>query len=114
MKHFFVLSELQQLYESRLKDLGLEKSTNHFRLKKHILEEFPDAQEQNNGKHTVIAFNAGLKGLLKDVLKERDFSDDTLLLAKATKVGKIYSYTQDFLSLVHSRLDVKKMQCLQV
>ena len=27
-----------------------------------------------------------IKGLLKDVLKERDFSDDTLLLAKAAKV----------------------------
>ena len=39
--HFFVLSELHKLYESHLKGLGIEKSTNRFRLKKRILEEFP-------------------------------------------------------------------------
>ena len=35
--HFFVVAELHSMYENRLKDLGVEKSINRFRLKnEHI------------------------------------------------------------------------------
>lgn len=87
MKHiFFLLSELHKLYENRLKDFGIEKSVNRFRLKNRLLGEFPEAQEQNDGRQTIIVFTEGLKSVLKEVLKERDFCDDTLVLAQAAKI----------------------------
>ena len=74
------------LYETRLKDLGIEKSVNRFRLKNRILEEFPEAQDKSDGRKTVIVFKDGLKSILREALKERDFSDDTLVLAQAAKI----------------------------
>jgi hypothetical protein len=84
--HFFVLSELHSLYEARLKDLGIEKSVNRFRLKTRILQEFSEAQEQTDGRQTVIVFKKGLQSIVKEALKERDFSDDAIALARAAKI----------------------------
>ena len=83
---FFVLSELHMLYETRLKDLGVAKSVNRFRLKNKILGHFTEAQEQNDGRKTILIFNNGLQNILKEAVKERDFSDDAAVLAKAAKI----------------------------
>ena len=83
---FFILSELHSLYENSLKDLGVVKSVNKTRLKHAILNHFTEAQEQHDGRNTVIIFKDGLKNILKEAVRERDFSDDAAILAKAAKL----------------------------
>jgi len=46
----FKLSELHSLYVNRLEDLGVNKLVNKTRLKVTLLQHFPEAQEQNDGK----------------------------------------------------------------
>ena len=53
---FFKLSELNMLYVSRLEDLGIDKAINKTRLKLQLLEHFPDAQEQSDGKKRLLLF----------------------------------------------------------
>ena len=84
--HFFVMSELHSMYENRLKDFGNTNSINRFRLKNRLFEAFPEASEQSDGRHNVIVFQKGMAALLKETLKERDFSDDALTLARAAKI----------------------------
>lgn len=83
---FFVLKELHDMYAKRLDDLDVKKQVNRFRLKNKLLEHFEEAQEQSDGKKTVIVFNNGLECALKEMLKERDFLDDIEVLAKAAKI----------------------------
>ena len=83
---FFVLAELHDMYQIRLNDLGVNKQVNRFRLKNKLLAHFEEAQEQTDGRRTVIIFKNGLQSVLKDVLKERDFSDDVAILTKAAKI----------------------------
>ena len=83
---FFPLPELHSLYENRLSDLGYPKSVNRFRLKNKILDHFQESHEQDDGKQTVLIFRNGLQNTVKEALQERDFSDDTAVLAKAAKI----------------------------
>ena len=55
--HFFILFELHKLYENRLKDFG-------FRLKNGLLNDFPEAQDQTDVRHSTILFRDGLKSVL--------------------------------------------------
>ena len=52
----FQLSEIHSMYADRLVDLGINKQVNKTRLKIRVLEKFPEAQEQHDGKNTIIAF----------------------------------------------------------
>ena len=79
----FKLSEVHSLYVNRLQELGIEKIVNKTRLKNDLLEHFSEAQEQNDGKNTVIVFEKGMHNMLKEALKKRDFSEDAMILAKA-------------------------------
>ncbi len=53
------------------------------KLKTDLLEHFSDAQEQNDGKNTVIVFEKGMQDMLKEALKKRDFTEDATILARA-------------------------------
>lgn len=55
-KLLFKLSELHSLYISRLESLGVYKTVNKTRLKNSLLDQFPGAQEQTDGKNLVIIF----------------------------------------------------------
>ncbi|CAB3987893.1 Hypothetical predicted protein [Paramuricea clavata] len=85
-KLFFLLCELRSLYVSRLQTLGVQKQVNRTRLKTSILENFPDAQEQNDGKNVVIIFKKAIQGIVKEVVQQRDFSEDAVILAKASAI----------------------------
>ena len=97
---FFVLSELHNLYQNRLKDFKIEKVINRFILKNRILAAFPEAQEQNDGRKTVIIFKKGLANILRDVLEERDFCDETVL---QRLFAETCSHTKGLLSPVLSQ-----------
>ena len=50
------------------------------------MDHFQEAHEQDDGKQTVLIFRNGLQNIVKEALQERDFSDDTAVLAKAAKI----------------------------
>lgn len=82
----FKLSEIHSLYVSRLEDLGIEKLINKTRLKVDLLEYFPEAQEQFDGRNIIFIFKHGMRNMLKEALKKRNFSEDAAILAKAATI----------------------------
>lgn len=82
----FKLSEIHSLYVKRLEELGINKLVNKTRLKDRLLERFPEAQEQYDGRNTVLIFNEGMRNMLKEALKNRDFNEDAVILAKAATI----------------------------
>ena len=57
-KGYFVLNFWShQLYEQRIKTLSMERVINRTRLEQKILELFPQAQEQSDGKNKVFILN---------------------------------------------------------
>ena len=84
--HVFKLSEIHHLYTRRLSSLGVEKSVNKTRLKDKILEHFPECTAQTDGRSIVMIFDQCLRILMRDVVKERDFTDDAIILSKAAKI----------------------------
>lgn len=81
----FRLVDLRKLYEKRLQDLGLQKEINKSRFKEKILQYFPQAQEQSDGKHSVLIFPEGMQKIVKQVMK-CDHEGDAAILAKAAKI----------------------------
>lgn len=79
--YIFKLSLLHGLYVNHLHDLGVDKTINKTRLKMVMLGQFHNkCREQSDGKNILLAFNEGLKLLLKDandsrlmILKQRLF-----------------------------------------
>ena len=51
-----------------------------------MLKHFAEAQEQHDGKNTIIVFKEGMEKMLKEALKKRDFSEDAVILAKAAVI----------------------------
>ena len=84
--YIFQLPELHVFYASRLKQLGFSKSFNKTRLRQQFLEHFMEAKEETDGKKVLLVFREGMKEILKDAVKERDFSEDALILVKAAKI----------------------------
>ncbi len=82
----FRLSELHMLYMSRLENFGIKKSINKTRLKVQLLKQFPGAQEQFDGRNVVIIFKEGMKNMLRNALKKRNFSEDLEVIAKAATI----------------------------
>ena len=56
------------------------------RLKKQLSEHFKEAQEQSDGKNTILVFKEGMRNMLKEALKKRDFTEDAQILAKAVSI----------------------------
>jgi len=80
---------------NRLEELGITKCVHKTRLKNSILEYFQGALEQSDGKNTIIVFNEGMKNMLKEALKERDFSDDAVTLAKAATIVRKDTFSHE-------------------
>lgn len=85
-KLMFFLSELHSLYVRRLETLGVQKNENKTRLKTSLLENFLDAQEQNDGRNVVIIFPKAIQSMVKEAMQQRDFSEDAVILAKASAI----------------------------
>ena len=83
----FKLSDLSSLYIQRLDDLGIKKTINKTRLKIALLDHYNGTlQEQTDGRNTVLVFREAISSLLKDALKQRDFSEDAEILARAAMI----------------------------
>ena len=81
--YIFKLSELHALFEERLKALQAPKAVNRSRLKTKILAQFfPDCQEQSDGKNTLLVFSEGMRLLLKQAVKSRDFDKEAITMAR--------------------------------
>ena len=85
-KLMFLLSELHALYVRRLETLGVQKNVNKTRLKTSLLENFPAAQEQNDGRNVVIMFPKAIQSMVKEAMQQRDFSEDAVILANASAI----------------------------
>lgn len=82
---YFKFSDLYQLYEKRLRNLGVEKETNRTHFKEKVAAYFPQAQEQSDGKNKFLVFEQGMQDMLKQAMA-CDYEGDALLLAKAGKL----------------------------
>ena len=82
----FRLADLHSLYVNRLGNLNITKSINKTRLKSDILHHFSEAQEQCDGKNTIIVFKKGMQNMLKEELKKRNFSEDATIPTKAAMI----------------------------
>ena len=82
----FTLKELYAMYVDRFQNLGVRKYVHRSRLKHIILEHFQEAQQQQEGKYVVIVFKEGMSNMLREALKQQDFSEDANILAKAAKI----------------------------
>ena len=82
----FKLSDIYSLYMNRLKDFGISKGFNKTRLKERLLEHFPEADEQFDGRNTIITSNKAVQSILREAMKKRDFSEDAITLAKAATI----------------------------
>ncbi len=91
----FPLSDIHSMYVNRLEDFGITKQINKTRLKVNLLEKFPEAQEQHDGKNTIIVFEEGMKNMLREALKKRDFTEDVAILAKAATIVRKDIFTHD-------------------
>jgi hypothetical protein len=86
-EYMFQLKDLFNLYVERLKSFDIHKDVNKTRLKQQILDHFKqDLQEQHIGKNVVLVFKEGMEKILKNALKERDFSEEVRVLAKAATI----------------------------
>ena len=80
----FKLSELRNLYQSRLSNFGIIKEINKVRFKEAILSHFPDAQAQNDGKHILLILKLGMQHMLKETIHQQE--KKMMLLSKAAKI----------------------------
>ena len=70
----------------KLSELGIVKTVNKTRLKDLLLNYFPGAQEQYDGRNNILVFNKAMQYMLKEALRKRDFSEDAIILAKAATI----------------------------
>ena len=91
----FQLSDIHSMYVNRLEDFGINKQINKTRLKVNLLENFPEAQEQHDGKNIIIVFEEGMKNMLREAIKKRDFSEDVAILAKAATIVRNDIFNHD-------------------
>ena len=82
----FRFSELRQMYQKRLTSLGIAKELNKRRFKDHILQQFPQAQEQSDGKNIILIFQQGMQEMLRQASSCDDLEGDAMILAKAAKI----------------------------
>lgn len=84
----FQLTDLHNSYENKLREFGLEVSTNKTRLKNDLMEHFESQgmQEKMVGKSTVLFFPDGMKQILKEAIEEKDYIQNFVILSKAAKI----------------------------
>ena len=91
---FFKLTEIHFLYVDRLNHFGISKEVHKARLKERLLEHFPEAQEQHDGRNIIISFTAALWSMLREAVKKRNFSEDDAVLAKAASLVRTDIFNQ--------------------
>ena len=101
----FRFSELRQMYQKRLTSLGIAKELNKRRFKDHILQHFPQAQEQSDGKNIILIFQQGMQEMLRQASSCDDFEGDAMILAKAAKIVRKEIFSSE-------RFDFKKESAL--
>ena len=84
------------MYVNCLEDFGINKRINKTRLKFDVLEKFPEAQEQHEGKNTIIAYEEGMKHMLKEALKKQEFSEVVAVLAKTATIVQNYIFNHNY------------------
>ena len=77
---------LHQIYESCLHDVGISKEINEVHFKERVLNYFPNAQEQNDGKNVTLVFEQGMQQMLKTSMQCSTHQQDALILMTATKI----------------------------
>ena len=82
----FKFSALRQIYESRLHNFGITKTINKVRFKDRVLNYFPNAQEQSDGKNIILVFEQGMQEMLKTSVECCNHQEDALTLMKAAKI----------------------------
>ena len=111
---YFKFSALHQLYEDRVRYLGIERETNRTRFKEKILAYFPQAQEQSDGKNKVLVFQQGMQQMLKQAMT-CNYEGDALLLAKVAKIVikkrppsyfAVAAWTSNFILYFYNALDM--------
>ena len=100
---------------NRLEDFGINKQVNKTRLKVNVLEKFPEAQEQNDGKNTVIVFEEEMQNMLKEALKKRNFSEDVAILAKAPAIirNDIFNHDHFHFTFTDTRIAVYILHAME-
>ena len=70
------------MYEHRLQNLGINKELNkrHFKDRLLRVRHFVNAQEQSDGKNSILVFEHGMKKMLKRSSQEYDYQEETLVL----------------------------------
>ena len=79
----------------RLKDYNISRQFHKTRFKERLLEHFTEAQEQYDGRKTLIAFSKSMRTILRDALENRSFSEDALTLAKVAKIIREDIFNRD-------------------
>ena len=86
--YLFKLSELHQLYQQCLNEIGEDITSNKTRLNDMLLQHFSEmgVQEQSHGKKTVLVFPEGMQYKLQDVLDLNNHNSKNLLFTKVAKM----------------------------
>ena len=86
--YVFKLAELHTAYESRLKTLNINSSTNRTRLKRELMEYFQEhgMQEQSDGKHVIFVFPEGMHSFLRNISLPSQINSEALQLAGVAKI----------------------------
>uniref|UniRef100_A0A1X7UZV2 Uncharacterized protein n=2 Tax=Amphimedon queenslandica TaxID=400682 RepID=A0A1X7UZV2_AMPQE len=100
------------MYEDRLRDLGICKEMNKTHFKK-VLSHFVNAQEQSDGKNSLLVFDSAIQELL---LKSQDctFQEDTLILQKTANIirKEIFSQSTKWFPFNYSFRDDCQSECV--
>ena len=89
----FKLSNLAQLYTSRLEQLGVKRDVkvHTTRLKQRLLAHFTDMQAQKKGREVLLAFEEDIGTALAKVC-EFDSDNDAIHLARAAKIVRNHMF----------------------
>lgn len=90
----FKLINLTELYEQRLKQLGLNSNVHSTRLKEKLIAEIPEMESYKDGRDVLFAFHKDVGSVLGNTA---DYSEDTVL-AKAAKIirSRMLSHNSKF------------------
>ena len=83
----FKLADLNQMYMTRLNDLGAETTSrmHSTRLKERILANIPDMQAHKQGRDVYLVFTDDVGLALKKAL-DSDYDEEAIVLAKAAEI----------------------------
>ena len=97
-QYLFKFSNLHVMYIDILESHKVYKEINRNRLKQQILYYFPQAQEQNDGRYSILAFPQGMRTPLKDYKNnETEKANFKILSDAATIVRKsVFNFHSNF------------------